>query len=211
MSFIALVRHAEATKNVEARHGGPGTPLTSTGSAQCSAIAAQLYRAGVPPTVVLTHSAVAHVAETASLVGKSGGWRVCPDTRLDGVQLGVLAGLSHAEAMRHHPAAAARLDAWRRGQASVMDLEIPDAEPIDRFERRVRAALVDLLVTDHAVVVATRSVLTMMTHLLRLGDGFSYADYLPIEFPNASVSLWNGPSCGGVFARVESCDRVGLS
>lgn len=202
---VVLIRHAEACKNVEDRHGGPGTALTKAGRAQCHAVASDLKRAGLPDHAPLICPATEHVAQTAELLHDAGGWPVRHDRRLGGLHLGVLAGLSRAAAASRHPQAAARLDAWRQGRAGVDEVAIPEAETLPRFEQRIRAALADALAgAEVSAVVATRSVVTMSTHLLRLGTSFSYSEYSALSIANGSISIWRGPAANGSFDRVDS-------
>ena len=189
---ILLVRHAEAQKNVEDRHGGPGTPLTPDGVTQCELLARFVRtELGSSGRCLLVGHPVPHVEQTLSLLSNHLGLDSTLDARLKGIDLGPLAGLSRDEATERFPVEAARLEMWRAGKLSIGDLLLPDAEPVEHFEGRVRSALEGWLSAagmDAVVAVCTRSTLIMLVNLVKLGVDFCYERYAVYDFLPASVT-----------------------
>jgi probable phosphoglycerate mutase len=134
----------------------------------------------------------AHAADSARIVGQGLGVSVSLEPRLRGIDLGVLAGLSREEAARRYPAAAASLEAWRRGEITSKELMVPGKEPVTSFEQRVRSALASMLggPQQATVFIGTRSTLIMVTNLLELGCGFCYDAYVPYVVPNGAHCAW---------------------
>jgi broad specificity phosphatase PhoE len=128
-----------------------------------------------------------------------------PDEDLRGLNLGVLAGLSRADAARRAPKAAQRLESWRKGQLRVDHLELPGAEALTSFERRSRRALNSARrASPHIpLLVVTRSTFIMLHYLMAQGASFSYAGYHAFEVGNGEMRYykWIGgdPSSGASF------------
>jgi len=149
---------------------------------------------GKADSVCLLAHDVPQVAETAKIVSSEIGLgEVMMDERLRGLNLGVIAGLSRADAALEYPEAARRLEEWRRGQLLLNELRLPGAEPVDQFRRRVVAGLSEAVNNAQGAVamVLTRSVLIMATNLLSLEDQFSYEMYRSYEFPPATLCAWH--------------------
>ena len=189
---ILLVRHAEAQKNLEDRHGGGGTPLTKKGVKQCAAIAQYILDEYAPlERCLLVGHAVPQVKECVEFLSNTLHISLIWDERLRGIDLGVLAGLSREEAAKRWPEAARRLDLWRRGQWRIDRLEIPNAEPINEFRHRVEEMLTEWLKMQDVnllIVVSTRSTLIMLVNLIRLADKFRYEYYRVYNFAPASIT-----------------------
>jgi broad specificity phosphatase PhoE len=200
---LHLVRHAQARKNVEERQGGQGTELTPRGVDQARLIGAYLNecetRFGHKLTVY-SHS-VPHVQQTATSISSVRGWPSELDEDLRGIHLGLLDGLTTEEARRVDPAAIERLEAWRTGTLRVDEVDLPDAESLQRFRCRVASALcriVDNYEGTCAVIVGTRSTLIMLFNLLKLGNALDYSSYHPYSFPNGFISRWKLSSGSGL-------------
>jgi broad specificity phosphatase PhoE len=188
---ILLVRHPEAFKNVEDRHGGRGTALTPKGLKQCAAISKHLRRHCTwLDGVVLTGHHVPHVEQTVERLAGELGIKIIWDDRLRGLDLGVLGGLSRAEAMQQFPDAAMRLELWRKGDLKIQTLAIPNAEPVGEFKLRIQEALLEWLTSDgeELVAICTRSVLIMLTNLISLFPSFDFDRYKVYHFDDASIT-----------------------
>lgn len=193
---LILARHGEALKNVRDEHGGVGTALTERGRRQARVLAEQIVFAcgGNTDSICLLAHDMPQVAETARIVSSEIGLgEVAMDERLQGLDLGVIAGLSRADAATEYPEAARRLEDWRHGRLLLNELRLPGAEPVDQFRRRVVAGLGEAVNNAQGTVamVLTRSVLIMATNLLNLGDQFSYELYRSYEFPPATLCAWH--------------------
>lgn len=187
-----FIRHPEASKNIEDRHGGDGTPLTIRGLKQCDKIAGYIAnRFGPLDRCTLVGHSVPQVQQTverlSSILGLTSLW----DERLRGTDLGVLAGLTRAEAAEQWPEAAKRLELWRMGRLRVDQLKIPCAESTDEFKDRIEAVLndwLDMLDVSLSIAVCTTSALIMLTNLVQLGDAFSFDLYEAHRFDIGSIS-----------------------
>lgn len=189
---LILIRHPEAQKNIEDRHGGGGSLLTEAGLRQCERIAQYLHTEfDLSAGCILVGHRVPHVEETvqrlSSLLEVVPTW----DERLCGLNLGVLAGLSRSEAAVRWPEAARRLELWRAGQLTMDKLNIPGGEAVDLFKERTEHLLKDWLgPTSPRLVVAvcTRSTLIMLVNMIELGADFTYARYRSLTFTSGSIT-----------------------
>lgn len=193
---LILARHGEALKNVRDEHGGSGTALTDRGKRQARVLAEQIALAcdGNTESVCLLAHNVPQVAETAKIVSSEIGLgEVTMDERLRGLDLGVIAGMSRADAATEYPEAAQRLEDWRHGRLLLNELRLPGSESVDQFRRRVVTGLGEAVNNAQGTVamVLTRSVLIMVTNLLSLGEQFSYEMYRSYEFPPAALCAWH--------------------
>lgn len=188
MGYLVVLRHGEARKNVEDRHGGQGTPLTGAGREQCEVAASQLRDRGLLPDSIFFGPQV-QVEETARIVGQHLGTPTRVASELRPFCLGCLDGLSRNEATERFPAAASRLDAWRAGQLELGDLQLPGAD--DAFEFFGRGALfleqrwernegTTLVVTSRSVMILLISVCLGRTP--HRGGGYREIMIAPCEF-----------------------------
>jgi broad specificity phosphatase PhoE len=189
---ILLIRHGEATKNLEDRYGGAGTGLTKQGINQCFETGNYIratYSCPRPWTII-GHE-VSQVRETAMVIGTLLGVEPRLDPRLRGIHLGVLSGLSSAEAVHRWPAAARNLDEWRSGHLSIGQVSVPGAEPLCQFKARLQSLFLELLndrVHPLTIAVSNRSALTMIFNIVRMWGQFSYDDYRFQDFSPASIT-----------------------
>jgi broad specificity phosphatase PhoE len=192
VSRLFLVRHGEAEKNLRDIHGGSGTSLTECGRRQSVAVANALRDRTFAPEGRIYYHPRPQVEESTLIICRRATWSAVADDRLAGSDLGVLAGLSSEEAAARFPHEARQLDLWRQGQQRIDELEIGRNEPVEAFERRIRAVLSDISSASDtdAAVVGTRSALIMIKNLLALGERFSYDCYEPYRIPNGELSVW---------------------
>lgn len=192
MRAIYAIRHAEAQKSIRDVHGGEGTPLTSRGRKQCSLIAKQLIsRLDARDRCLLVGHQIPQVRETVSILAETLKLPTVWDERLRGISLGVLAGLSRADAEQLWPDAAERLELWRQGKLAIDSLNIPNAESVNQFRTRIEEMWSDWLkMTDVDVLIpiCSRSALIMIVNLIRMGKDFNYTDYKPFVFGTGSLT-----------------------
>lgn len=196
MSFLILIRHAESVKNVERRQGGSGAALTAHGEAQCEALVRFLEHEGLLKEVcVVTHRRPQTLATAECITGESS-LPLCLDERLRGISLGVLEGLPEDDARHLHPESAWRLSLWNKGKLCITRLNIPGAEDAFSFRNRVlegyRDTVLPLFRLGNTICVLTRSVLILLYHVLTLGPEFSFQEYRPLRFRNASLTMFSG-------------------
>lgn len=189
---ILLIRHPEAKKNIEDRHGGEGSALTKLGIRQCNSIARYIkdnfFR--IPKPVLFWHR-VLQVEETAKILEKKIKTIPVWDERLKGINLGSISGLSREKAIKKSPEAAERLELWRKGELQISQLNLPNAEPVDQFKERMESLLNDWFSLPDAkliISICTRSALIMLVNLINLGNSFSYSKYKVYNFDNASIT-----------------------
>jgi broad specificity phosphatase PhoE len=189
MPVILLLRHAEAVKNVEDRHGGGGTDLTSVGLSQCTTLALFVKSKCREPYAVVA-SGTPQIWQTAECIARNLGVVPERDERIRGLDLGVLAGLSRAEAARLWPEEAQMLDRWREGQLKITELRLKGVEPLATFRERVADAFQVWQTRNDiqtVVAVCSRSTLIMLVNLARLGPRFNYDDYAVYDFDIGSA------------------------
>lgn len=195
---VFLVRHAQAYKNVEDRHGGAGSQLTPRGLIDIHKLSAFLLQVDLRAPSIFS-SARSQVSATASsLAGRlKAPWTV--DQRIEPLYLGVLDGLSRTEAEERFYEPACRLEEWRRGTRRIFELDIPSAEPFQSFLQRGEEFLSEKLEEGQSsdiIVVGTRSILILLANLL-LRDGRPIDEsYRLLEFDNCGVSCFKANAAG---------------
>jgi broad specificity phosphatase PhoE len=194
---VLLLRHAEAAKNIEDRHGGGDPQLTDSGRRHCQRIGEWLAEGAhldVGETHVLSQP-VHQVRETVQRSGLASSATVLELADLGGISLGLLAGLSRDEAAETFPEAAARLERWRAGTLKLPELSLPGGEPADTFHERVTRCVATQIAEAGPeirtiVVASSRSTLILLQNAFRLDMTFNFEDYRPFEFSNGSVTAW---------------------
>lgn len=199
--MIILIRHAEAQKNLEDRHGGLGSHLTERGREQVICLGRYLRpQIERSTSVILVGHQLPQVSETVeSLADTLSTVSITWDERLRGLNLGILAGLSRTEALERAPEAAERLELWRSGHLQINALQIPGAEAIDSFQSRLRSVLDEwshCSEEDTVLAVCTRSTLIMLCNLLIQQTRFNYQDYKAYVFDSASITDAVGSGSG---------------
>ncbi len=133
---LVLLRHGRTAWNQARRiQGHADAALDETGHAQARAVASHVAALG---PVHLWSSDLARAATTASYVGQACGLTPVTDARLREYALGSREGWTHDDYARRHPEEFA---AFRTGDFDV----VPDGESTLAVEKRMRAALEDLL------------------------------------------------------------------
>jgi len=191
MKTVILVRHAEAHKTLEKRHGGQGTRLTAQGYEDAERVAERILARGgtISPTMVLG-SPIQQVAETATLVGGRLKWPVKIDARLKGIHMGIFDGLTDEETKIVDKAAAERLEMWRQRKLPVEEIKIPGAENINEFQQRIASVLAESLGSANTLLISgTRSVGIAVLNILTNGLKLREQGYIRYRLDPGSISL----------------------
>lgn len=159
-TVLYLVRHGEADSNRDGRFGGwSPAPLTELGQRQAHAAALELRRRA--PTVLVT-SDLARARQTAQPIAELLGLTPRLEPGLRERSLGVVDGLTFAEAEARYP------DVWQRITTRERDAVPEGGEPPATVYARVATAI-DRLVDEHA-----GERVAVVTHGLALFHAFSY-------------------------------------
>lgn len=140
--------------------------------------------------VRLFGSSRVQVRETCEIIESLTGAAFSIEPALRNIHLGVLDGLSDAEARERYPEVAAALEGWRAGKTKIDSFEIPGAETMREFYRRVTGFLRERLRgLEPAVIVGTRSVGVAIANALGSGrHEFEARTYQRFLFDLCSVS-----------------------
>jgi len=169
--MLVLVRHGQAIKNLERRHGGSGTPLTDTGQEQVLRLARKIADLGLRPKAIL-YTDRPQCDETAEILKERFSVPGSEVGRLEmkPYSLGVIAGLSEDECHQQFPELARRMDRYRCGDLEIADVAIPGASDAEAFSGEAKKVLDNLLLEASAsmtMVVATRSILVALVNTIR--------------------------------------------
>ncbi|GAB4541050.1 MAG: 2,3-diphosphoglycerate-dependent phosphoglycerate mutase GpmB [Haliangiales bacterium] len=185
---IALVRHGEATSNIERRVGGhSAAPLTERGHRQAEAVAARLA-ASFQPTQLIA-SDLCRTRETAAPIISACAQSFTAEPEFDARwrerSLGVLDGLDFEQIEAQYG------ELWRLFRQGDPNAVPPQAETVDAVFARVGAALGDL-VSEHRggrVVVISHGIAIFhaIAHIFGLGSPSRGLQVFTIV-GNASVS-----------------------
>lgn len=165
MGTLVLVRHAEAIKNTEDRHGGPGTALTAAGVLQVEALRSHLRSRSLTPTAIIS-SPVRQARESAEHLSQLTGITHSVSKQLDPLDLGVVGGLSRKELEQTYPDLHALMVRWWEGELEISDLILPGAEDYWTFFNRGRAFIDSVSPVGVTCVVGTRSILILLISVL---------------------------------------------
>jgi broad specificity phosphatase PhoE len=189
---ILLIRHAESLKNLRDEHGGEGDSLSEEGIKQCNKISAFLCKEKLKQkNTTLFYSSNPQVVETVDIINKKNHYKHICDNKLNGIDLGVLAGLSRDEALKKFPSPAKRLEKWRQGKLKIDKLNIPKGEDAINFYRRIKSFIEDRIVvciTSNIIIIGTQSTLIMFLNFFILGKSFNFSKYKNYNFDCGSVT-----------------------
>jgi broad specificity phosphatase PhoE len=198
MSKIVLLRHAEASKNVEDRHGGDGSGLTEYGRQQADSFASDV--ADYFPELSKIYTVPKpQCHETAQIIAKHVSVCIEEVRILPTYFLGVLDGLSRNEAEEQYPEHAHNMERWRRGLIEIQDLNIPNATDPMEFYALGEKVLVQFARERGAkLFVGTRSTLVLMWNVLHKRPPITGSGYFErpwdnmewVEFLENKDGLW---------------------
>jgi broad specificity phosphatase PhoE len=184
---VVLIRHGQAVKNVEDRHGGDGSSLTDLGVEQSLAVGERLARF-VPFRVLYTPRTQAR--DFARLLAATVDAAEPVPLDLEPFNLGVLSGLSDEEARQAYPELAAQMAAYRDGRLEMRGLALPQGDTAASFHRRTVAAAATIHAYPGSVcVVGTRSVLVGLANTLRGRSPVLGGGYCEIPWQNAGYCV----------------------
>lgn len=189
---LILIRHGETVWNRQGRfQGQQDSPLTPEGVAQAAAIAAHVAHHGIQSIYA---SDLGRTLQTAAPLASVTGLAVIPEPGLRERNLGILEGLTRAEAESQHAAAFAHY--WARDP----DFLLPGGESLRQVETRgqtVLAALAARHLGERIAIVSHGSLLTTFVRAIlgvpfHMRSGFlirngsiSWAGYRPAAGPGA--------------------------
>lgn len=165
--WIVLLRHAEALKNIDDRHGGAGTALTEFGRSQATEAAFWLAKSKFNfKSAWYSHQP--QVIETLKIIKEKLNLRGINHKYLTPLDLGKLAGLSRVEASKLFPKEAMLMEEWRRGNLEVQELHFPGGEsPIEFYNRGLKFyEEVVSLQNDNMLIITSRSVMILIISIL---------------------------------------------
>lgn len=178
-----LIRHGESQGNVERRiQGWEDYPLSKLGRRQAARLAERLAQEEAITTIF--SSPLERAARTAEIVGSVLALPVQYEERLKEYNFGPLNGLTRSEIAQQYPAVRAAWDVNEFWQP------LPGEEGEPAFERRVRAALDDIvagMAEDEAIVVVMHG--GVLNTCLRSWLGITERGWRTFACDNASISL----------------------
>ena len=183
---LILIRHGETVWNAQGRfQGQQDSPLTPKGVAQAQAVAAYLRDQGIN---ALYTSDLGRTLETARHIAAATGLPVVSDPALRERNLGILEGLTRAEAETSYPAEFARY------LAREPDFVLPEGESLLDVERRACEVLATLAERHRGERVAVVSHGGLLTAFARCILGVPVQLRTRFALRNASLSraLYNG-------------------
>jgi probable phosphoglycerate mutase len=200
---LLLIRHGEATHNLEGRwEGWSAAPLTQAGQCQAKALARRLARWS-PPVVRLYTSPLLRARQTAEPIARRLKLEPVADEDLREIDFGRVSGLTLETFRVSMPEVFAR---WQ--DRSDVTFQFPGGEQRLGFFRRVGRAL-DTIVARHpgeqvAVVAHGGTLRAGLAHLFpdTMGDWWAYA------LPNASVTHVRIGEMGNLLLALSDCQHL---
>jgi probable phosphoglycerate mutase len=180
---LILIRHGETEWNRQGRfQGQQDSPLTPEGASQAEAIAAHLARWDIQ---ALYASDLGRTLQTAAPMAAATGLTVIPEPGLRERNLGILEGLTRAEAETHHAEVSARY--WARDP----DFDLPGGESLRTLERRGQCVLGALAARHPEQRIAVVSHGGLLTVFIRAALGVPLQAQTGLLIRNGSIS-WVG-------------------
>lgn len=160
------MRHAEAQKNVEDRHGGQGSGLTENGELQARNLA-EIISVYFDDVVRLITPDLPHCKLTAEVLAEALPIDTEVASDLRPYNLGVLDGLTREEANERFPEFALGMERWRNGLTEIQTLNLPGStDPVHYYETGLSALTALLPASGTLLLVASRSILVMLWNAL---------------------------------------------
>lgn len=190
--LMLFTRHAECEKNRLGYHGHTERldhPLTSDGERDTHMLAQALCKVIRFRSVISSPSRSGR--ETSAALGDRQQIPVAIRPGLRSVGMGIIADLTIDEIRGQYPVIFGQLQEFEAGRLHPKDLALPGGEQFFAFAERVHSEL-NVLVSQQApvLVVTHYSTLTMLVHLLSVGDRDRTAiPYAKHSFPHLSLTL----------------------
>jgi len=196
---LVLLRHAFSQKNLEDRHGGEGSSLTSQAFKDLDRVVSRCRDSSISIERVVC-SPRRQCMETAEYLAKR---LIAVSECLEDLRplhLGVLDGLSRDEAAALFPHEAELMETWRRGQIEIAQLIIPKAEPYNLFFNRGQSFLSSVLERgSDTMIVGTRSILILLLSILLGRTVECGGGYKEIPLSNCCFFVFEFRGTGFVF------------
>ena len=203
MTDLILVRHGQATHNLERRWEGWGpTPLTETGQHQAEAVARRLADWS-PPISYLYTSPILRARQTAAAIGRRLAMAAIEHEGLREVDFGQVSGMNMDDLRRAMPEV---YDRWQ--DRSDATFQYPGGEQRLGFFQRIGEALDDILAWhpgDQVAVVAHGGTIRAgLAHLFpdTMSDWWTYA------LRTGSISHVRAGSGENVLLSLSDCQHL---
>jgi broad specificity phosphatase PhoE len=191
--IIVLVRHGEARKNLQHRHGevDPALALlTEAGRLQAAQLASQIRASAISLTKVL-HTPRPQCKETAELIAGSLNLPIQKWDKVPAYNLGILEGLSDREVQEQHPVHGRLIEDYRNGKLELCDVVIPGATDPQQYYSQASNAVAELLRNSESIIiVASRSVLIAITSVLLNRSPVRGGGYREIAWSNGAAAVF---------------------
>lgn len=189
--FIILVRHSQALKNIEKKHGGIGSKLTLQGINDTIRLSEQLLSEFYNFKSVV-YSPKPQCEETASILSKRMSIPKMKDLILKPISLGIIDGLSDKEVQKSFPVISKNINDWRNGNIEINELSIPNMEDQNVFYQRGKDMLSKIIKTNQStIVVLTRSLLVLTTNILLNRTTEKGGNYREIKWKNSEYAVFS--------------------
>lgn len=193
---LYIMRHAEAIKNLEKRHGSGKQELSVEGERQVQTTAKYLVKITAdiyPNNSVIYCQHEERTLYTAQILGNALNVKVVQMDTIYGVGLGIIRDLNENELKIQYPQVFKVLSEWREGTASLLGYPyIPGSESMNDFAKRIRLGLDNIIGGDYenTILICTTSTINMIIHLL-INDGeYVESDYNFITVPLSGMIKW---------------------
>lgn len=192
--WLILFRHPESYKNRRDEHGGRGDHLTKEGKIQLKNAIKILKREITKNAIKIEkvyHWNVPQQAEAAVEISKFLLVPTATDRLIRPLNLGLLGGLSRAEAIKMYPNAAKRLELWRKGEIEITDLNLPKADSPKAFWNRGRRFITKVIDSEEStILVLSRSSMILFFNMLQGRSMYKKGQYLAWDFENCSMAFF---------------------
>ncbi len=153
---LFLIRHGEAIKNVQNRHGqfANDLGLTEQGILDCKAIAVEIKK--LFPVIHKIYTSEAKPAvETAGILSQSLNTKVIVLNNFKSLHYGIVCGLSTEEVRNLFPDISRQIELYNTNKLHPKDFTIPEMESLSSFENRINGQLNHILEieTDESIVI----------------------------------------------------------
>lgn len=181
---IHIVRHSESFKNIKDKHGGNGESLTSNGIQSCKINSRHIERMLYPGGLQVISGNALQAVESASCYSSHFKTMPIVNSCLNGLNLGVISGLTNSEAKEKYPSDFSKMEMWRKGELNISDLNFTKGESFLDFHKRIDAFLTNEIKKDgNSVIVCTTSVYIMILNIMLMKDDFRDKAYRNFTVP----------------------------
>lgn len=208
-----LVRHGEAIKNVNKEHGGAGTSLTTQGINEARSLkntlnsmelTSPIYRVINKPQCIQTNNFIRETENTT------------PNEIISfpTFNLGIADGLSEEALRENHPYEHQILQRWRSGEIEAHELSAitgaTNAKDYFRIGEEFLCDIKESLKYHDIILIATRSVLVVLSNILLGNTPQPGGKYKEITWPNTAYATFSFDS-HGIFKSISKNTNVRYS